>query len=150
MNVFNAWYYSFSPTVAEQVRTNMALRNVAKATLYPLIGILNLAYWSYSAMSFAPEVAIVAAGLVASSLIGIVYIAPVALLVAELTRNKRLRLPSFNKPLAVAWAATLALIVFAEIASLPGLMMFATAALVLTTIAIATRITVTQTQRLFH
>jgi len=150
MTAFNAWYYSFAPTVAEQVRTNMALRNVAKATLYPLMGILHLSYWSYSAMSFAPEVGIVAAGLVASSLIGIVYVAPIALLAAELARNKRFRLPSTSKPLAAAWLVSMASIIFAEIALMPEIMIFATAALVLTTLAVAAKVTVAQTQRLFH
>jgi hypothetical protein len=150
MNVFNAWYYSFSPTVAEQVKTNMALRNVAKAVIYPLIGTLYLAQWSYSALSFAPELGIFVAGLVASSLIGIVYFAPITALAAELARRKRLSISVANKPFAIAWLASIALILSAELSALPGLMMVATAAFVLSTIALAVKATVTQTQRILH
>lgn len=150
MNVFNAWYYSFSPTVAEHVKNNLALRNVAKVALYPLIGILHLAQWSYSALSFAPELAVVAAGLVASSLIGVVYFAPVVLLAVELARRKRLHIGLTDKPLAVAWLATLVLIVVAELSSLSALMMFATATFVLATVAVAAKATVTQAQKILH
>jgi hypothetical protein len=150
MNVFNAWYYSFSPTVAQQVKTNMALRNVAKAVIYPLIGTLYLAQWSYSALSFAPELGIFVAGLVASSLIGIVYFAPITALATELARRKRLNISVANKPFAIAWLASIALILSAELSALPGLMMVATAAFVLSTIALAVKATVTQTQRILH
>ena len=150
MNVFNAWYYSFSPTVAEHVKTNMALRNVAKAVIYPLIGTLYLAQWSYSALSFAPELGIFVAGLVASSLIGIVYFAPITALATELARRKRLSISVANKPFAIAWIASAALILSAELSALPGLMMVATAAFVLSTIALAVKATVTQTQRILH
>ncbi len=150
MNVFNAWYYSFSPTVAEQVKGNLLLRNVVKAALYPLIGSLYLAQWVYSTLSFAPELAVVAAGLVASSLIGVVYFAPIALLAAELARRKRISIRPIGKPLAVAWVASIATIGVAELTAVSPLMMFATAAFVLSTVALATKATVTQTQRLLH
>lgn len=150
MNVFNAWYYSFSPTVAEQVKGNLLLRNVVKAAMYPLIGSLYLAQWSYSALSFAPELAVVAAGLVASSLIGIVYFAPIALLASELARRKRISIHPIGKPLAVAWVASTVMIAVAELTATSALMMFATAAFILSTVALATKVTVTQTQRLLR
>jgi len=150
MNVFNAWYYSFSPTVAEQVKNNLVLRNVAKAVIYPLLGTLYLAQWSYSALSFAPELGVFVAGLVASSLIGIVYFAPITALATELARRKRLNISVANKPFAIAWIASAALILSAELSALPGLMMVATAAFVLSTIALAVKATVTQTQRILH
>jgi len=150
MNVFNAWYYSFSPAVAEQVKNNIVLRNVAKAVIYPLIGTLYLAQWSYSALSFAPELGIFVAGLIASSLIGIVYFAPITALVVEIARRKRLSISIANKPFAIAWLASIALILSAELSALPGLMMVGTAAFVLSTIALSVKATVTQTQRILH
>jgi hypothetical protein len=150
MNVFNAWYYSFSPSVAEQVKSNLVLRNISKAIIYPLIGTLYLAQWSYSALSFAPELAVVVAGLVASTLIGMVYFAPITLLAIELARRRRLTIQMSGKPLAVAWLSSAALILVAEISSISPLMMFGTAAFVLTTIASAVKVTVTQTQRILH
>jgi hypothetical protein len=147
MNVFNAWYYSFSPTVAEHVKNNMAFRNVVKAAVYPLLASLYVAQWSYSGLSFAPELAVVVAGLVASSLIGVIYFAPITLLVVRVARRKQIRIGDINKPLMVAWISSLALIVIAEIAVLPALMMAGTAAFVLSTIVVATKMTVTQPQK---
>jgi hypothetical protein len=150
MNVFNAWYYSFSPSVAEQVKSNLVLRNISKAVIYPLIGTLYLAQWSYSALSFAPELAVVVAGLVASSLIGIVYFAPITLLAIELAKRRRLTIHMSGKPLAVAWLSSAALILAAEVSSISPLMMVGTAAFVLATITSAVKVTVTQTQRILH
>ena len=147
MNVFNAWYYSFSPTLAEHVKNNMVLRNVVQAAIYPLLGSLYVAQASYSSLSFAPELAVVVAGVVASSLIGVVYFAPITLLVVRVGRRKQIRIGDINKPLMVAWISSLALIVVAEIAVLPALMMAGTAAFVLSTIAVATKMTVEQAQR---
>jgi hypothetical protein len=150
MNVFNAWYYSFSPTVAEHVKNNLVLRNIVKAALYPLIGSLYLAQWTYSTLSFAPELAVVAAGLVASSLIGVLYFAPAAILAAEIARRRRLSIHLPGKALASTWLASATLILMAELTAVPALMMAATAALVLSTIALATKAVVTQTLRIFH
>ncbi len=147
MNVFNAWYYSFSPTVAEHVKNNLVFRNVVQAAVYPLLASLYVAQWSYSGLSFAPELAVVVAGLVASSLIGVIYFAPITLLVVRVARRKQIRIGDINKPLMIAWISSIALIVIAEIAMQPTLMMAGTAAFVLSTIIVATKMTVTQAQR---
>jgi len=115
-----------------------------------LISILYMAQWSYSVLSFAPELAVVVAGLVASSLIGVVYLTPIAFLAAELARRKRIRICPIGKPLAVAWVASTVTIVVSELAVVSPLMMFATAAFVLSTVALATKATVTETERLLH
>ncbi|MBS7625688.1 hypothetical protein KEJ51_01400 [Candidatus Bathyarchaeota archaeon] len=146
MDVFNAWYYSFSPTVAEYVRSNLLLRSIVKAVLYPLLGILHAAQWVYVTLSFNPELAIVAAGIFASGLIGIVYFAPPTLLALSLARRKVSRLTL--KPLAYAWVACVLLLVISELSSAPVLMMFSTASLVLTTIAGSAIYTVARAQRL--
>lgn len=75
MHVFNAWYYSFSPTVAQYISTHQAARDTMKVVLYPLIGILHLSSMMYSALAFQPELGALIAGIVASSLIGLVYLA---------------------------------------------------------------------------
>jgi len=75
MSVFNSWYYSFSPAVARYEIGNPVARSTARVLLYPLIGILQLSSLTYSALAFQPEVAILAAGILASSLIGLVYLA---------------------------------------------------------------------------
>ena len=75
MNVFNAWYYSFSPTVAEYIATHATTRELMKGALYPLLGILRLSSRTYSTWAFQPEVAALISGIVAASLLGFVYLA---------------------------------------------------------------------------
>jgi hypothetical protein len=85
MNVFNNFYYSFSPTVAEYEREHAWLQNTFKVALYPLLNILQIAEKSYS---FIPgEYGSMSAGLVASSLIGAVYFSPIVLSIKKVRRN---------------------------------------------------------------
>jgi cation transport ATPase len=74
MYVFNSWYYSFSPAIARYETGNSAARYTARILLIPLVGILRLSSLTFSALAFQPEVAILAAGIVTSSLIGLVYL----------------------------------------------------------------------------
>jgi len=84
MNVFNNWYYSFSPQVANVISESQLLRNTAKASLYPLIGALWISASLQSVLAFNPELATVMAGLVASTLIGLVYLSAPMLLISML------------------------------------------------------------------
>lgn len=79
MIAFNAWYYSFSPAVAEFINDHPATKAPMRAVLTPLLGILTLAQMSSSAVSFNPEISVVVSGLVAGTLIGAVYAFPVML-----------------------------------------------------------------------
>ncbi|MGQ9639274.1 MAG: COG1470 family protein [Candidatus Bathyarchaeia archaeon] len=149
MNVFNMWYYSFSPTVAEYVRNDLALRSIVKVALYPLIWILQAAQWVYSILSYSPELAIVTAGVMASGLIGIVYLTPPTLIVMRLIRRRVDGYP-IGKPLAFAWLTCIVLLVISELSSLPELMMFSTASLVLTTMTASATYPAAQVQRILH
>jgi hypothetical protein len=42
MLAFNAWYYSFSPYVANYLNTHWVERTIMKGVLYPLVGMLYL------------------------------------------------------------------------------------------------------------
>jgi len=84
MTVFNNWYYSFSPQVANALSENHLLRDVVKTSLYPLIGVLSIPASIQSVLPFNPELATVMAGLVASTLIGLVYLFPAMLLISTL------------------------------------------------------------------
>ena len=75
MVAFNLWYYSFSPTVAQFIGTNEGARTLARGILYPLMGILHISSVTFSALASRPELAALAGGVVASSLIGLVYVA---------------------------------------------------------------------------
>jgi len=75
MIAFNLWYYSFSPSVAQFIGTHEIARTVARGILYPLMGILHISSVTFSALASRPELAALAGGVVASSLIGLVYVA---------------------------------------------------------------------------
>lgn len=74
MTVFNSWYYSFSPQVAANLQANLAERTIMKVVLYPLIGTLWLSSATFDLFRSYPEVAILLSGLMASSLIGAIYL----------------------------------------------------------------------------
>ena len=77
MNVFNTWYYSFSPSVADYERERPWLQGVIRMAIYPLLQILQLSEKSYSLLP--GEYGSVVAGLTASTLIGLIYFTPISL-----------------------------------------------------------------------
>jgi len=145
MKVFNAWYYSFSPYVADFISKQPLLKEAVKILLYPLVGILHISALTYSALSFSPELAIVATGILASGLIGITYFAPLSLITLRcMKRHRKFRLnPSHLKGLTAIWIASIALICLAEVTATQMIMMAATAMLVLSTLTL-TGLTTTQ------
>lgn len=86
MNVFNAWYYSFSPYVADFEREQPWFRSVVRISIYPLLGILEVAQlWS---SPFEGESRATLTGLVAATMIGGFYLAPFALLFKPIKNGK--------------------------------------------------------------
>jgi hypothetical protein len=87
MIAFNSLYYGFSPTVASYLQEHWVERTAMKVVLYPLIGILWLTSATFNELGSYPEVAALTSGLLASSLIGAVYIGlPLASLEAKIPR----------------------------------------------------------------
>jgi hypothetical protein len=136
MTVFNAWYYSFSPEVASVIATNNILRGIMKILLYPLIGILHITATTYSLFSLYQEFAIIISGLVASSLIGVIYIAPLALVIHAIKKVKVH--PVTLRAGSTIWGLSVVGIVAAEITRWSAVMMFSTAIFVLITTILAT------------
>lgn len=94
MNVFNAWYYSFSPFVADYEREQPFFQQIVKAVVYPLIGILQFSEVGYSSMY--GDYGAVTAGMIASSMIGALYFWPFALFFKRIRQNR------FNYKLALS------------------------------------------------
>jgi PGF-pre-PGF domain-containing protein len=138
MTVFNAWYYSWSPAVAASIASDPSAKAVMRAVLQPLLSILELSAATYRLFPSNGELGVVSAGLVASSLIGLVYVVPPATLVSVAVRRRRGSLPPPRKVgfLAIPWAASMALLAIGEALSLPAVLMAATASLVLLTVGI--------------
>ena len=136
MMVFNAWYYSFSPGVAQYISTHWAERAVMKVVLYPLVGILYLTANVYKETSAYPEIAVLLSGLLASSLIGAFYLG----LPLSLVRSKIRRLRTsvhIEKYLAFTLIGAIALLMAGEVMFSPILLMGSSAVIVLSTLSLS-------------
>jgi len=142
MKAFNAWYYSFSPMIASYVASAPSIRIIVKALIYPLITILQLSTYIYLVLGFNRELGVFVAGVVASSLIGLVYDTPwitAILLYAKKKKGFVLHLRSLRL-FAYIWLATIILIGTAEVLLSPHLMTFATASFILLTLGLSATI----------
>lgn len=130
MSAFNAWYYSFSPYVADYERDQPWMQQIVRVAIYPLLGILTASEKAYSILP--GEYGSMSAGLVASSLIGAVYFWPFALAAPQVRKGNRLnyKLAAISFA-AVSTATVLSIIVGNEIA-----MMVTTSLFVLTLVGI--------------
>ncbi|MEM2865371.1 MAG: CFI-box-CTERM domain-containing protein, partial [Candidatus Bathyarchaeia archaeon] len=136
MKIFNAWYYSFSPYIAEGIRPSPSLRAAVRAALYPLFAVLKLSTSVYHGLSWVnPEFAVVAAGLTASGLIGLIYDTPI-ILAGLLYARRRWPLRVRYRWLAaipIVIGSSLLCVALAESLGSTTLMMASTAMLVLST-----------------
>jgi len=89
MRVFNAFYYSFSPIVAEGAVANPIMRSLVRAFISPLVATLCIASWVSGLLPLNSELATLFAGIVASGLIGVVYVTPFALFREVRRRTRR-------------------------------------------------------------
>ena len=129
MNVFNAWYYSFSPQVADYERQQPWLQQSVRVTIYPLLGILQTAESAYTIIP--GEYGSIIAGLVASSLIGAVYFSPIALSIKQVRKNRL----DYRLAIAVIAASLISVAIAIIVNSVPALMV-TTALLVICTLSI--------------
>jgi peptide/nickel transport system substrate-binding protein len=133
MLAFNAWYYSFSPSVAGYESTHLVEQTMMRGVLYPLIGILKLSSITFSVASTVPELAALLSGLVASSLIGAFYLGlPLSLVRA---RVRRLRAFGAQKTLerwlSVMLIGGLSVFLIGELSGLFVLLMISSVAILL-------------------
>jgi len=90
---FDAFYYSWSPYVARAIRDSEPAKAIIRLLIYPLIGILKLtALLSLPLFSFSPEAASIAAGFIASTLIGVIYFTPIAYIITRIIRRRRINI----------------------------------------------------------
>src|SRR5215210_6462703 len=118
MDTFNSVYYSFSPQVAEYERGQPWLQGAVKMALYPLFGILLAAENGYGALG--GEAGSILGGVIASSLIGAVYLWPVGFAASRKVHSR------FLVIIVGAAAAILA----ATLVALPAMLPFSTATFV--------------------
>jgi len=131
MIAFNAWYYSFSPTVAQSITQHPAFQYAMRFVLYPLIEILKFGALPFSILPAHQEIAGILSGLLISSLIGVAYLAlPLALLL-RYTPKLRRNANNAQRVLGLILGFSLLAVAIAELSTSAPLMivMSATAAL---------------------
>jgi streptogramin lyase len=134
MDLFNSWYYSFSLNVAEYESGHATAREFVRVLLYPLIGILHFSSEIYAILGFQAEIGVLAAGILASSLIGFAYL---SLPLTALFWIFRKRMKSPLKKSVRRWIAsivTLLMVCYAtsEVLHLRFIMMFTSPGIVIT------------------
>jgi len=134
MGVFNLWYYSFSSQVADFIVSHDIMRDPLRLVLYPLLGILELSSETYSVLSFAPELAVTVAGILASALIGLVYLTPIGLLFVRLTKRKSVCSLRVLRAYSVSLLVMATILLVGEFVASSWILAIATSAVVLTTL----------------
>jgi len=107
MKVFNAFYYSFSPLLAESVSASNSARAATRALLAPLLGSLHVGQAISHISQPRSELGVLVAGLISSSLIGLLYASPFVALSAIGAKDERKRSAMSLRPLALVWIGSL-------------------------------------------
>ncbi|MEM2122830.1 MAG: M6 family metalloprotease domain-containing protein [Candidatus Bathyarchaeia archaeon] len=135
MKIFNAWYYSFSPSLAPELAKSETGKAIVRIWLKPLLGILESSSLVYATLGRWPETAIIAAGVEASLLIGLVYLSPIVSPIMVKAWRRRGKLKLSVKIIGLLAAASLILAGIGELSALQPVMEAASASLVLTFMA---------------
>ena len=131
ITLFNAFYYSWSPHVADIIRDSDSLKSVSRILITPLLGILTLS----SSTQENSDTAIISSGIMSAMLIGAVYLTPLGI-GSTFALKKKIRKHHLMY-LAIAWAATLFLTTTATMLFHDLFMMASSTLLVLSSIALA-------------
>jgi len=106
LRVFNAFYYSWSPPVAEFISERPTLMGAVRVTLTPLIWSLSASKGLVELSGGPSEVSVTAAGVLASSLLGLSYLlAPMAISLRLARRGVDER---WLRAIGATWAASAA------------------------------------------
>ena len=87
MRVFNVFYYSFSPELAELTAGSPLLQAIVRTLIYPLLASLRLAAVVSQSYPQASQLMIVIAGVLTSGLVGVAYVSPVVILLRVFRRK---------------------------------------------------------------
>jgi hypothetical protein len=105
MILFNSWYYSFAPTFASYLRSHPTQRDLLRYALYPLIGILYVSHYAYLVLSpFSVDGGAMMTGIVAASLLGLVYFTPIAYVMTRAIRRYR-KFPALSITRMALWCS---------------------------------------------
>lgn len=136
MVVFNTWYYSFSPGIAQYESVNPAMRALVKIAIYPLIWILQIGSIVFDAFPFNHEAAAVLSGLVISTLLGTIYLTGPMIIVRRRRSVNMFRITrALEKASVFVLAAALLILTLSEVLRAEMLMAMGSSIVVLAAIA---------------
>jgi hypothetical protein len=134
MVAFNAWYYSFSPGVAQYESTNPAMRLLVKITIYPTIWILRFGSTVFDIFSFNHEAAAVLSGITISALLGTIYLSgPMIIARRKLSAKQRPAMRKLEKISLYALVGGLLIVVVSEVLKAQMLMTMGSSTVILST-----------------
>jgi len=107
MRVFNEFYYSFSPSLAESISASDSAKATMRVLLAPLLGSLSLGQAICHTCPPQSELRVLMAGLVSSSLLGLLYTSPIIALSTVKANDKRKKNGVSLRPLAMVWLGSL-------------------------------------------
>jgi hypothetical protein len=108
LSAFNAWYYSWAPSVARVESGNSEMRAAVRMVILPLLGTLYVNSALFDWLHFInPELAVLLSGIVASALLGVIYLTPVALTIVY-SLKVRIRRTTIAKIILMGLLLTLA------------------------------------------
>ena len=138
MATFNAWYYSWAPSVAYSTATNPWAYKAVQVAVVPLIGILYASYYTYALTApFNAEAGAIMAGIVAAALIGLAYVAPIAYITTRVIRRSRFTLNKLTLSPTIAWFTTsIVICAMAYITRSPNMLAVGTSSIVLSTLSL--------------
>jgi hypothetical protein len=122
MLTFNNWYYYWAPSLSHSAATNPWVFKAVQFGVYPLIGILYASYYSYALIApLSPEAGALTAGIVAASLIGAIFVAPIAYVTLRvIRRHRRLHISKQTAGPSLAWFTASMLMCVAAYATSSG------------------------------
>jgi hypothetical protein len=137
MLTFNTWYYTWAPSLSYSAANNPWVFKAVELSAYPLIGILYASYYAYSMVApFNTEAGAIAAGIVAASLLGAVFVAPVVYVTMRIFK-RRLRISKLTiGPSATWFMASVMVCIASYLASSEQLLAVATSSMVLSTLSL--------------
>ena len=107
LSAFNTWYYSWAPSVARVESGNRELSAAVRMVIIPLLGTLYLSSVLFDWLYFInPEFAVLLSGVVASTLLGVVYLTPIALTMLY-SMKRRIRRTTIAKIILMGLLLTL-------------------------------------------
>jgi hypothetical protein len=133
---FNAWYYSFSPQVSLYINEHPHIKPLMQVFITPTLQIVLFAQACYSFLSFNRELATFTAILVGSTLYGLIYIFPTAMVGAWIARRSGWKGRNIRGmwPAVVAWITLLLLMIIGTVFSLDILTTITSGLIVVATI----------------